>query len=839
MAHKQFVKRFTAVVGLGLVAYLFLFITQAAEKVAVWRQAATCQSSAQLLSGGIVVFQHADPAECIGSVPAEGDTLVTLADSAATMERWYRFMDSPQPPGLMIPLEYLHNGERLHTEIMLRLPTTAEFLLLTVLQSLRFLIALLFMSVALWAFFARPDSAGVRALALFSFAMTAFMISSIETLSGRWATFQIPYQPILQQILHQFSILFGAFWLNLTLQFPRPVHLLRAHPVLAYSLCYVPSALLLAAIGAVVVLKVALPLNLIALLMLAAQIAGGMIILGIRHWKATERIEKRQTRLVLWGTGTGLALLFLLMLVAQVFHEWLIADQKRGMVVVNISFLGLLLSPVSYVYALGRYRLLEVEARLRRGTRYVIAMTGMLVVLAVAGYAGSAFARQASALGSVWSGVVLTLVSLGLVLGGRRAREFIVDRFYPERRRLRDLFHDFLQHTYMMTDARTFWRELEVHLQDGLMVEGVYPLVRAQENGAFLCRDFEHTPFHAGCDLADRLERERKPIMVDEAVATSRVKLTDEESDWLAQRRIAVVLPLLAHTRLIGFLGLGMKTERDDYAAEELRLLDSLAPQVALASENIRLLEENVGKKRLEEQLAMARRVQHGFLPRQIPYCPGLDVAARCRFCLEVAGDYYDIIPLPTGETVLAVGDVSGKGAGAALLMANLQASLRTAVGMGIPLTDIVSRINELIHRNTPPEQFITFFVGMFDPVRMEFTYVNAGHNPPLLLRRDGVTEALDVGGLLLGTFLGFAYHQATVPLSKGDVLLMYTDGVSEAMSEHSEEFGEDRIRTLLREHATHPPDAILDDLERRVLQYTGSDLLEDDFTLLAAKVTG
>ena len=140
---------------------------------------------------------------------------------------------------------------------------------------------------------------------------------------------------------------------------------------------------------------------------------------------------------------------------------------------------------------------------------------------------------------------------------------------------------------------------------------------------------------------------------------------------------------------------------------------------------------------------------------------------------------------------MLAVGDVSGKGAGAALLMANLQASLRTAVGMGIPLSDVVLRINDLIHRNTPPEQFITFFVGIFNPKTREFTYVNAGHNPPMLFRCGTGIETLDVGGLLLGTFTGIAYQQATVTLEPDDVLLLYTDGVSEAMNEAEEEFGE------------------------------------------------
>jgi len=320
-------------------------------------------------------------------------------------------------------------------------------------------------------------------------------------------------------------------------------------------------------------------------------------------------------------------------------------------------------------------------------------------------------------------------------------------------------------------------------------------------------------------------------------VASRAVRMSAEEAEWITRHRVALVLPLVARGRLIGLLGLGMKTEQEDYAPEELRILDSLTAQVAVAAENLRLLEENVDKLRLEEQLQMARRIQRGFLPRQVPATAGLEVAASSRFCLEVAGDYYDIIPLPGGETVLAVGDVSGKGAGAALLMANLQASLRTAVGVGVPLSEVVGRINELILGNTSPEDYITFFAAIFDPRQRTLTYVNAGHNPPLLRRAAGLIEALDVGGLILGFMSDVNYEQATVALAPGDLLLLYTDGVSETMNAAEEEFGEARLRAFMERHDGRTPGETLALLEREVLEFHGHAALEDDFTLLWARV--
>jgi serine phosphatase RsbU (regulator of sigma subunit) len=833
----QFIKSLTGAIGLALLAFLLIYGAGELTKMSRWKHKATAQSAVQPLRNGTPVFTYVDAFEYADlPIPTLGDTVLTVDDSAATAERWNAYFDSPRDRHT-VEISFRHEGLIYFNQITTREPTASEFRLTCILQVLRFLIAFLFLGVALWAFFARPDSAGVRVLAFFSFCMSAFMMCGVLVLSDRFALFTIPYIATVRTVLSNVSLFSGSFWLNLSLQFPRPAGPMRKHPGWTYLLCYGPLSLLF--IGTLIsrIANLQLPINQILVFMLATQIIAGMVILGYRHAHADEHLERRQTRLVMWGTGTGLALVFAGILLIR-FVPWIAEDAKRLLIIINIAFLGLLLSPISFAYAFGRYRLLEVEARLRRGTRYVLAIAVVVLIVAGIGYAGGAFLNNLLYQGSPLGTVVLVVAAILLVPSVRMTRGLLERKFYPERQRLRDMLAGFLQRSFTVSDPHAFWNELEAHLQQQLMIEGVYPLLRKGGNGDFLCRDRELTPFLADSELGLRMERDRRPIMLDEALASRRLRLTIEETAWLVERRIALILPLFTHARLIGFLGLGMKTEQDDYAAEELRILDSLASQVALASENIRLLEENVDKKRLEEQLEMARRIQHGFLPAQIPVTPGLEIAARTRFCLEVAGDYYDIISLPGGETVLAVGDVSGKGAGAALLMANLQASLRTAVGVGISLSDIVGRINELIHRNTPPEQFITFFVGIYNPARGDFTYVNAGHNPPMVFRSDHHVDTLDVGGLILGMQAVVYYQQATVKFHPGDLLLMYTDGVSEAMNLAEEEFGERRMEMAMQRYRSDACCAMLDQLEAQVTEFRGQSTLEDDATLLLARVT-
>ena len=838
---KPLVKSFTGLIGLALFGYLFVFYAAEATKVWNAQRSGTLQSGLRRLDDSTFVFEQVDLRDFPEPpVPRAGDTLVTVADSAARRDVVTRHLNSPLPPGAEVPYSFRQDGHELHGFVRLTSPAPQEVLLTWILQGVRFLTTLLFVSVALWAFFKRPDSAGVRTLALFSFAMAGFLMASVQVLGDQFATFRIPAVAVIREILDNFSTFFGAFWLNLALLFPRPHRFLHKRPLIAYLICYLPIVLVLAAYTVLQLLgHTPRPeFGRLVLAVITLQILGGLLLLATRYVHHDDRVEKRQVRLVLWGTGSALVALVALIVAFWAFRSWFAAASARGLVAVNIAFLVLLLSPASFAYAFNRYRLLEVEGKLRRGTRYMAAFVALLGVIAGFGFfVGVILRRYLGESGSNLALFVSVLAAFGVVPLLRQGRRILERIFYPERLRLRQLIHDFLSTAASLADKHAFWMQLEERLRDGLGVEGVYPLLRSPADGRFRLRDHQATPFGAQSELMARLERDQRPLMVDEVVAGHVVRLSAEEAEWIARHRVVLVLPLVAHGRLIGLLGLGMKTEQEDYAPEELRILDSLTAQVAVAAENIRLLEENVDKRRLEEQLQMARRIQRGFLPRQVPATAGLEVAAASRFCLEVAGDYYDIIPLPGGETVLAVGDVSGKGAGAALLMANLQASLRTAVGVGAPLCEVVGRINELIVSNTTPEDYITFFAAIFDPRQRTLTYVNAGHNPPLLRRAGGLIEALDVGGLILGFMGEVNYEQATVALAPGDLLLLYTDGVSEAMNAAEEEFGETRLRAFMEQHNGHPPAEALTLLEREVLQFHGHAALEDDFTLLWARV--
>jgi sigma-B regulation protein RsbU (phosphoserine phosphatase) len=218
-----------------------------------------------------------------------------------------------------------------------------------------------------------------------------------------------------------------------------------------------------------------------------------------------------------------------------------------------------------------------------------------------------------------------------------------------------------------------------------------------------------------------------------------------------------------------GVLCLGERMGTRGYSDAEVNYLSGLANITITALENTRLIREMIDKQRLEQELNVARTIQKGLLPAVIPAVKGYGIAAINDSSQQIGGDYYDVVPLSEHEYILAIGDVAGKGIPASLLMANVQAALRTIAPLRLSLPEATSRINSLIHNNTGMDKFITFFWGILDVDKHTFTYVNAGHNPPYLLHTDGTHEPLSTGGLILGVLEHTPdYESATVHLREG-----------------------------------------------------------------------
>ena len=812
-----------------------------------WKSSGIIDTDFVMQDDSTIIFSDVDPLDFESPpLPDSGDVVIAMDDSAASINYIRENIYRGFPPGRQIVLLYLHDGDTLGTIIKTRSVKKTEILQDIPISTLRLLIVIGYFAVGFWAFIKRPDSGAIRALVLFCIAMANFMITAVSIGRDNIVGFQIPIYDILTVILNSIAVFFGSFWLNLQLLFPRPSRFIVKHPLLAYSVCYLPIIIMIP------LLWIITTSSMIGILIsiIIIQVWAGFIILARNYLRASDPLEKRQTRLVLWGTGAGLLGMFVLLVLVFFFREWFIGlGSKYIMGIISLVFLALLLSPLSFAYAFGRYRLLEVEGKIRRGTRFAIVSIVLLFVFYIAIYGISEVVLDSIGIESRGPVLLIALLfAIGFTPAQRKIQGAVENRFFPERNRLREMLRNFLSQAVTYADKKAFWNELETRLKDVLGVENIYTLLYREEQNTFShWHNVSDSPFTIDSKLTGSLSGLKScPLMLDEELASKKLELTAEEKSWLDGRKIAMVLPLQTRTRLVGFIGLGFKSEREDFNIEECGMLMSIASQVAMAAENLQLLEENIEKQRLEKEMGMARRVQQGLLPGKIPDTPGLEIAARSKFCLEVAGDYYDVIKVDDKRTVVAIGDVSGKGAAAALLMSNIQASFRIAVGIGsqatdpgsgLNISDVVSRINNLIHGNTPSDQFITFFVGVYEPENKTFSYVNAGHNPPMLLRAGGKIEMMDKGGLLLGALPDMPYEMGTLILENDDIIFLYTDGVSEAENTSDEMFGEERILAILKKNHDLKPGEILSKLEEEVQNFIGDVPLSDDFTTLVARV--
>ncbi len=294
-----------------------------------------------------------------------------------------------------------------------------------------------------------------------------------------------------------------------------------------------------------------------------------------------------------------------------------------------------------------------------------------------------------------------------------------------------------------------------------------------------------------------------------------------------------VVVPLMAGERIVGIINL--ESDRlDAFTEEHVNLIKTFGSQAAISIERAKLHADQIEKERLESEIQLARRIQQSFLPQRLPLIDGFELSAINIPSEEVGGDYYDVIAISEGQWGLVIADVFGKGIPASLVMASFRASLLAEIRNNYSISTILSKVNRLIWESVEPEKCVTACYGVLDSKERVFTYSNAGHTYPIVFGKDGIRR-LSKGGLLLGAFEEAQYEEERIHLSSGDVIVLFTDGVTESEDEKGEPFGETRLLEVIRSSAQLGSDQIADAIYRAVWEYSKGRLL-DDLTLLVLK---
>jgi sigma-B regulation protein RsbU (phosphoserine phosphatase) len=340
-------------------------------------------------------------------------------------------------------------------------------------------------------------------------------------------------------------------------------------------------------------------------------------------------------------------------------------------------------------------------------------------------------------------------------------------------------------------------------------------------------------PFRLDTQLTGWMIKNKAPLLINDFK-------TDSRFSWLTDRELPVhsllSVPMMLKGRMIGVVTVFNKRSDTGFTDDDQRLLAIIAAQSSHVVENARLYQKEQSLLRLQEEMRLATEIQINLLPIHVPQIPGYDIAGKSIPAKEVGGDYFDYIPLDDPALAFCLGDVSGKGIPAALLMANLQATLRGQSGPDVTPCLCVMRSNRLIFQSTDSQKFATLFYGILDSNKHEISYCNAGHDNPIRIRKGEVTDRLKAGGVVLGFVPEFSFAEEKISMESGDVLVLYSDGITEAMNNKEEEFGESRLIQTISQNREKPSLEIIENILSTVRQHIGAVPQMDDMTLLVIK---
>jgi serine phosphatase RsbU (regulator of sigma subunit) len=794
------------------------------------------------------LFEEINTTEFEGRItPIVGDTLLSIRNESVSDTIVTNVFDENHAAGDTVAVTIGSSLGRHDTLIKYQKKSFSTTMIILLFQAM---FPIPFFFVAIWAMVKRGMNAGVRVLSLLLLSLSVIFIISIQgTAIGIRAgiegtdaqlvanTYQYAWYNMPAFILASVNT---GFWFHLAFLFPSPSVFMRKYPWIIYLFAYITNL-----VFAILLLNAPIasaengitPVHIISSVFGIIQILFGLGVFIYRGIKTKSPLEKRQIKVLLQSVGLGLVIMF----ISATTMLLLVLKDQINVVGVLISFIGLILGlmmiPLGFAYSFSKYRLLEVEGKLKRGMVFILTSGGLLVLVLVVFYIATSIVINRYGWENKSAIVFFTLVLvMAYVPVHNLLQKRIEKRIFRTRWKLREMLENFLEITSSLPDRTRLWEEFGKRLQDNIGVRTMHVFLLDPTKRQFRRLNGDTVALPEDGALQLELSKKVRALMVEELEGSNEIIVSAQEKEWLDDLGATVLVPIQIHKDLVGIMALEFEYGYDEIKAGELDILVSITTRVALENENLRLLEDNIEKQRLEEQLATARQVQQQFLPESLPDTPGLQISAHCSFCLEVAGDTFDVIPMDDQNTLFAVGDVSGKGAGAAMIMANVQASLRALTNTGLPLSTMIAKINTLIAQSTSPEQFITYFAAIYNRSARTITYVNAGHNPPRIVRKNGDVVELTEGGLILGIMADVPYEQAELPFESGDVLVAFTDGISEATDPSGEMYEEERIVEVVSKHRHEHPETIFTNLIQDLDTYRQDTPLDDDVTIFIAR---
>jgi sigma-B regulation protein RsbU (phosphoserine phosphatase) len=801
----------------------------------------------------------------------------------------------PGGGGAMIVLRKTGDAER---EVRLPLPARQRPgpISLATRVAVSILLPLLAVATALLIGFLRPDDGHAF--------LAGLLFLCFSALFGVYAWTLPPGVREVTIVVHSgLSSLFAYTFMRFFLVFPSPSPIDRRWPWLKHLLlvpvvCLAGLAIaieLLAGVSLAAASRLASVFRINAVLIAYAVLFFGMLLVGLgtgvwRAFAAPTQDDRRRMGIIIAGAAVGL-----LPLIVIVAYLSITRATTMAVWITPILVFMLPIFPLSFIYVVVRHRVLGVSVAVRRGLQYALVSRGFLLAEGLAVFlalylgVGPLIVRAFPEAGAGGVATTNAVAAAGAVLGlgrvNRHLKTALDRRFFREPYNAQQVLANLGE---ALDDAAADANRIaavlagsvatslhaeyaEVYLAGHLAARGgaaagaavgappsgmvcaarvvldagsgtangasAFPGAEDADPAALLERWFHGADAAIVAELDSSMDLRR---IARDLTSGHRPAQRREELARAGLERASVAAALMARGSRLGWLVLGDRLSEEAYSAEDRELVRAAAQQAAVALDYTRLIGRVADQEAMKRELDIARDVQAGLLPQKRPAIAGLDYDGTCRMAREVGGDYFDFLDLGSGRLGIALGDISGKGVSAALLMASLQALLRSRARQSADEpAGLVTQINESLVESTDSSKFATFFYGVYDSPARTLTYVNAGHNPPFLLRAGTtVVSRLRPTGMALGFDQRAVYGAATEALAPGDLLLAYTDGLTEAINEAGEEFGDARAAGLLVGNRHLGASDMQRLIDAELEAFCGRAPQHDDVTIVVARVT-
>jgi serine phosphatase RsbU (regulator of sigma subunit) len=515
-----------------------------------------------------------------------------------------------------------------------------------------------------------------------------------------------------------------------------------------------------------------------------------------RSYRESGPEDRPKLRWPVWGILTAVSLYLLAPRVIDLV-DWLFRIDRQSLYFAGVFFFRehgrtalLVLIPLSMAFAILKHRLMDIELYMRRTATYGLlsALLGLVFLVLTAG-----LARLLSAVSGArneWAPIFATVIVAAVVVPLRNRVQSLVDgRFFRGKPNYFEALRQLTADLSRERDRNAMLRSAAEGMRSALGSRFAVFFIRSSDDRSYRAAVHVGEPAKAADILITPSWRALESLAG--AVAPFETNLPSDVQQELAAMGCALLAPARVGERVFGFVAFGRRSWDEAYDMRDREFVAAAADQAALQLERFRVEDE-------QREYHTAREIQEALLPKDIPHPPGIEISAVWKPARVVGGDYYDVLDLGAGRYAFAIGDVSGKGLPAALLMSNLQAAVRAIAHEAHSPASLCAGVNRIVCGHVLAARFITFFYAIFDARTLELTYSNAGHNAPVLRRPDGREIRLEAGGIVLGVSPRATYEQETISIESGDRLLLFTDGLTEAFNEHDEEFGEERLRGIL-----------------------------------------